>query len=186
MRRPQFPNTRCVRDVHRFRRTGAVTLRTVRGIPIRSRRDSNLRMNRSTVPGEPAAFIERGVRYHPKRRPFAAPQTICRAQDPSCTRLKIYGIILMSLDFAPCRLRQWNVRAIFDHVTMLVDSFRIQRDPHPRCDAAAPVQQGAQLDGSLGAAELGPGEQGPAQLDVAPALPPGPQSKGQAAERIPA
>jgi len=45
-----------------LRRTGAVTLGTVRGIPIRSRRDSNQRVNRSTVPGERASFIERGLR----------------------------------------------------------------------------------------------------------------------------
>jgi len=47
------------------------------------------------------------------------------------------------------------------------------------------VQQGVKLDGSLGSTELGPGEQGPAQLDVAPAFPPGQLGKGQAEEPIP-
>ena len=45
----------------------------------------------------------------------------------------------------------------------LVDDGR--RDHHPRRDAAAQVQQGVQLDGGLGPAELGPGEQGQAQVD---------------------
>ena len=40
-----------------------------------------------------------------------------------------------------------------------------RRDHHLRRDAAAQVQQGVQLDGGLGPAELGPGEQGQAQVD---------------------
>ena len=42
-------------EVAPVRRTGAVTIGTVRRIPIRSRRDSNQRLNRSTVPGKRAA-----------------------------------------------------------------------------------------------------------------------------------
>lgn len=40
-----------------------------------------------------------------------------------------------------------------------------RRDHHPRRNAAAQVQQGVQLDGGLGPTELGPGEQGQAQVD---------------------